>query len=189
MTGTTGAPGTAAGHRGAAGVPVRRLTVLYDAGCPLCRHVRDWLARQRKLVPLDLVPAGSDEARRRLPELDHGRTLEEITVVGDGGQVYRGPAAWIVCLWALAGYRPAAHRLSTPAGAPLARAAVLAAAKYRRAVRRPDGDAAREGGWGGTVYRTDDGWSYDPGTGWTFTGRPPASSLPPACGGDCPAPD
>ncbi|CAL9347531.1 hypothetical protein SUDANB106_00403 [Streptomyces sp. enrichment culture] len=181
----TGVPGTAAGDRDAVRVPVRRLTVLYDADCPLCRHIRDWLARQRQLVPLDPVPAGSPEARRRLPGLDHGRTLEEITVVGDGGQVYRGPAAWIVCLWALAEYRPTAHRLSTPAGAPLARAAVLAAAKYRRAARRPHGS----GDWGGQAYRTDDGWSYAPGTGWTFTGQTPPSSLPPACGGSCPAPD
>ncbi|WP_420882464.1 thiol-disulfide oxidoreductase DCC family protein [Streptomyces barkulensis] len=184
-----GVPGTDAGHRDAVRVPVHRLTVLYDAGCPLCRHICDWLARQRKLVPLDLVPAGSDEARRRLPGLDHGRTLEEITVVGDGGQVYRGPAAWVVCLWALAEYRPTAHRLSTPAGAPLARAAVLAAAKYRQVARRPEWSGDR----GGRAYGAHDGWSYDPATGWTFTGRAPGqappSSLPPACGGECPAPD
>ncbi|MDG9700758.1 thiol-disulfide oxidoreductase DCC family protein [Streptomyces sp. DH37] len=181
----TGVTGTTAADRDATRVPVHRLTVLYDAGCPLCRHVRDWLARQRQLVPLDLVPAGSDEARRRLPELDHGRTLEEITVVGDGGQVYRGPAAWIVCLWALADHRPTAHRLSTPVGAPLARAAVLAAARYRRATRRPEGDGA----WGGRVYRTSDGWTYDPDAGWTRTGQAPPPALPPACGGTCPAPD
>ncbi|MFJ2179520.1 hypothetical protein ACIOJG_02750 [Streptomyces anulatus] len=54
--------------------PVRRLTVLYDAQCPLCVHLRHWLQRQRQLVPLDLVPAGSAEARRRFPELDHAAT-------------------------------------------------------------------------------------------------------------------
>ncbi|KNB51012.1 thiol-disulfide oxidoreductase DCC family protein [Streptomyces caatingaensis] len=112
---------------------VRRLTVLYDARCALCSSVRDWLARQRQLVPLDLVPAASEEARRRLPRLDHSASLEEITVVGDGGQVYRGAAAWVVCLWALDAYRPLAHRLGTPSGMRLARNAVLAAAKYRRA--------------------------------------------------------
>ncbi|GAA4903923.1 thiol-disulfide oxidoreductase DCC family protein [Streptomyces coeruleoprunus] len=114
-------------------VPVRRLTVLYDAQCPLCVHLRHWLLRQRALVPLDLVPAGSHEARRRFPGLDHAATLEEITVVGDRGQVYRSTAAWIVCLWALAEYRPKAHWLATPAGSPFARAAVLAAAKWRAA--------------------------------------------------------
>ncbi|MFD5425011.1 thiol-disulfide oxidoreductase DCC family protein [Streptomyces sp. NPDC127084] len=115
------------------GVPVKRLTVLYDARCSLCVHLRHWLMRQRQLVPLDLVPAASDEARRRFPGLDHGSTLREITVVGDRGQVYRSTAAWIVCLWALAEYRPKAHWLATPAGAPFAKVTVLAAAKYREA--------------------------------------------------------
>ncbi|MEU3818468.1 DCC1-like thiol-disulfide oxidoreductase family protein [Streptomyces sp. NPDC030392] len=115
------------------GGPVKRLTVLYDAGCALCTHLRDWLARQAQLVPLDLVPAGSGEARRRFPALDHAATLEEITVVGDGGQVYRAEDAWIVCLWALAEHRPRAHWLASPAGRPLARMTVLAAARWRAA--------------------------------------------------------
>ncbi|WP_262387350.1 DUF393 domain-containing protein [Streptomyces sp. TRM49041] len=111
--------------------PVKRLTVLYDAQCPLCVHLRHWLLRQAQLVPLDLVPTASEEARRRFPGLDHGATLEEITVVGDGGQVYRSTEAWIVCLWALAEYRPKAHWLASPAGRPVARMTVLAAAKWR----------------------------------------------------------
>ncbi|MER7661347.1 MULTISPECIES: DCC1-like thiol-disulfide oxidoreductase family protein [unclassified Streptomyces] len=115
------------------GVPVRRLTVLYDAQCSLCVHLRHWLQRQRRLVPLDLVPAGSQEARRRYPGLDHERTRREITVLGDRGQVFTGAGAWIVCLWALAEYRPKAHWLATPAGAPFVRVTMLAAAKYREA--------------------------------------------------------
>ncbi|MFC8361785.1 thiol-disulfide oxidoreductase DCC family protein [Streptomyces griseorubiginosus] len=149
--------------------PVRRLTVLYDAQCSLCTFLRGWLVRQPQLVPLELVPAGSEEARRRFPGLDHGATLEEITVVGDAGQVYRDTAAWIVTLWALREHRPLAHRLSTPSGARLARGAVLAAAKWR-------GAQWQKGQWGGTVYRRADGWAYDPGRGWFHT--------PPGCAGD-----
>ncbi|MDQ0941250.1 thiol-disulfide oxidoreductase DCC family protein [Streptomyces sp. V1I1] len=115
------------------GTPVRRLTVLYDAQCSLCVHLRSWLLRQKQLVPLDLVPAGSVEARRRYPRLDHATTLREITVIGDRGQIYTGPAAWIVCLWALAEYRPKAHWLATPAGLPFVRVTMLAAARYREA--------------------------------------------------------
>jgi predicted DCC family thiol-disulfide oxidoreductase YuxK len=111
--------------------PVRGLTVLYDADCRLCRAVRAWLERQRQLVPLTFVPAGSPAARRRFPGLDHDATLAEITVVGDGGQVFAGDAAWIACLWALAKHRGLAYRLATPAGRPLARAAVLVAARLR----------------------------------------------------------
>ncbi|MFF9348176.1 thiol-disulfide oxidoreductase DCC family protein [Streptomyces sp. NPDC014734] len=120
--------------------PVGHLTVLYDARCPLCLHLRRWLERQRRLVPLAFVPAASAEARHRFPGLDHAGTLDEITVVGDRGQVYRGTSAWIVCLWALAEYRPTSHWLSTPAGRPFARATVLAAAKYRSLTAKPCGD-------------------------------------------------
>ncbi|MBT2383320.1 DUF393 domain-containing protein [Streptomyces sp. ISL-11] len=119
--------------RGTHQAPVHRLTVLYDARSALCLHLCDWLAKQPRLVPLDLVPAGSDEALRRFPRLDHAGSPEEITVVGDGGQVYRGPAAWVVCLWALSEYRPLSHRVSDPSGIRFARGAVLTAAGYRGA--------------------------------------------------------
>ncbi|MCT9076291.1 thiol-disulfide oxidoreductase DCC family protein [Streptomyces fulvoviolaceus] len=149
--------------------PVRRLTVLYDAECALCGFLRDWLVRQPQLVPLEMVPAGSEEARRRFPGLDHRATFEEITVVGDSGQIYRDTAAWIVTLWALREHRPLAHRLSTPSGARLAKGAVLAAAKWRGA----------QWGGGGRVYRRSDGWAYDPSRGWMYS--------PPGCdSGTCP---
>ncbi|WP_246212429.1 thiol-disulfide oxidoreductase DCC family protein [Streptomyces abyssomicinicus] len=160
-------------------VPVTGLTVLHDADCPLCRHLSDWLRRQPRLVRLDLVPAASEEARRRFPGVDHAATLDEITVVGDAGQVYTGPAAWIVCLWALREYRPLAHRLSTPAGARVARAAVLAASKWRAHLR--SGTAAQvPGRWGGGVYRREDGWVYHPDLGW-------ALDAPGCPDGACPA--
>jgi predicted DCC family thiol-disulfide oxidoreductase YuxK len=158
--------------RDAPRVPVRGLTVLNDARCSLCTFLRDWLVKQRQLVPLRLVPAGSAEALGRFPGLDHRATLDEITVVGDAGQVYRGSAAWIVCLWALREHRPLAHRLSTPAGARLARGAMLAAAKWRQTQQ------ARPAGWGGGAYYNGDGWAYDPRSGWVYT--------PPGCdGGTC----
>ncbi|MEV7416381.1 DCC1-like thiol-disulfide oxidoreductase family protein [Streptomyces sp. NPDC089919] len=120
------------------GSAVRRLTVLYDANCPLCVHLRNWLLGQRWLVPLALVPATSLEAQRRFPQLDHAATLREITVVGDGGQVWTGAHAFVMCLWALAEHRPRANWLATPAGFPFARAAMLAAAKVRQNTTRCD---------------------------------------------------
>ncbi|MCZ9340517.1 DUF393 domain-containing protein, partial [Streptomyces sp. TRM76130] len=67
-----------------------------------------WLTRQPQLVELEPVPVGSAEARGRFPGLDHATALDEITVVGDGGQLYRSAAAWIVILWALREHRPLA---------------------------------------------------------------------------------
>ncbi|MFR9673701.1 thiol-disulfide oxidoreductase DCC family protein [Streptomyces sp. TR06-5] len=130
---------------GARRIPVRRLLVLHDAECGLCRHVTAWLSRQPQLVPLEPVPAGSARARGLLPDLDHAATLEEITVVGDSGQVYRGPAAWIAVLWALADHRATAHRLCTPLGAGLARGMVLAAATWRGSRTGRGGRDARPG--------------------------------------------
>ncbi|MCX5186774.1 thiol-disulfide oxidoreductase DCC family protein [Streptomyces sp. NBC_00268] len=180
MTGLEAGP-----DRDAARVPVLGLTVLYDARCSLCAFLRDWLGKQPQLVPLRLVPAGSEHARSLFPALDHRTTLDEITVVGDGGQVYRGAAAWVVCLWALREHRPLAHRLSTPAGALLAKGAMLAAAKWR--------SAHTQQGWGGGAYRrgdvrrggaqrlvegrwSGDGWAYEPSVGWTYQ--------PPGCDSD-----
>ncbi|MFG2379970.1 thiol-disulfide oxidoreductase DCC family protein [Streptomyces avermitilis] len=154
-------PATAGQDRDAARVPVRGLTVLYDAQCSLCTFLRDWLVKQRQLVPLELLPAGSDRARARFPGLDHRATLDEITVVGDGGQVYRGSAAWVVCLWALREQRPLAHRLSTPSGAVFARGAMLAAAKWR--------ETRQAGQRGDGSYHVGDGWTYHPASGWTYS--------------------
>ena len=108
-----------------------RLTVLYDAGCGICRTARTWLAGRAQLVPLEFVPAGTVAAVERYPALDHARTLSEITVIADTGDVYEGDAAWIVCLWALEGYRSIANRLATPALRPLARGVVARAAAIR----------------------------------------------------------
>jgi predicted DCC family thiol-disulfide oxidoreductase YuxK len=113
-----------------------RLTVLYDAGCPLCTRFREWLAGQPVLVPLDLVPVGSAEARRRFPTLDHARAMEEITVVGNDGSVWTGPHAWVMCLWATVAHRGLAERLARPAGLPLARAAACTAAGLRHVLAR-----------------------------------------------------
>jgi predicted DCC family thiol-disulfide oxidoreductase YuxK len=110
---------------------VRRLTVLYDADCGFCRWVRRWLEGEVQLVPLEFVPCGSDEARRRYPGLDHARTRQEVTVVADTGEVWTAEGAWIACLWALSGYRATAERLSAPRLRPLARQLVVRVASLK----------------------------------------------------------
>lgn len=97
------------------------LTVLYDARCALCRQARSWLSAQPKYVPMAFVVAGSREAWRRFPGLDHDSTLEELTVIGWRGEVYRGAKGWVMCLWALKRYRSASLRLSSPEMLPVAR--------------------------------------------------------------------
>lgn len=114
--------------------PLCRITVLYDDRCNLCRTARAWLEHQRQLVPLEFVAASSPEALERYPFLDPAQTLEDLTVVGDGGEVWVGAKAWVVCLWALEGKRGLAYRLSTPALMPKARVLVSFVSRHRRSL-------------------------------------------------------
>jgi predicted DCC family thiol-disulfide oxidoreductase YuxK len=100
---------------------MRRLTVLYDGRCGFCVRCRRWLQAQRQLVTLEFVPASSADARSRFPTL--ADAPEELTVVSDEGDVYRGTDAWIMCLYALEEYREWSVRLARPALRPMARAA------------------------------------------------------------------
>jgi len=107
--------------------PVKRLWVAYDAGCGLCTGVKDWLGGQAALVPLEFVIAGSEEARRRFPQLP----ASELAVVSDTGEVWLGNGAWIVCLWALRDFRAWSVRLSGPALKLMAREAFSLISAHR----------------------------------------------------------
>jgi predicted DCC family thiol-disulfide oxidoreductase YuxK len=110
---------------------MRRLTVLYDPHCGLCCRVHAWLLEQPKYVEMAFVPVASDEARRRYPELKHARTLREVTVIGERGEVYWGAKAWLMCLWALRSYREWSFRLSSPQLLPTARRVVSMVSQNR----------------------------------------------------------
>ena len=112
----------------------RELTVLYDAHCPLCRTARQWLYRQPTYVPLRFIPAASVAARRRFPLLDPAETLRDITVVDDAGRVYRGPKAWVMCLWATREHRDRALSLAQPRLWPLAKRFVAWVSTHRKAL-------------------------------------------------------
>ena len=110
---------------------MRKLTVLFDAKCALCRRARLWLLDERAFVPLEFIPAQSETARVRFPDLDHEATLGDLTVIGDDRNVYKGARAWIMCLWALQGYRGLAVRLSSKGALPLAKRFVYRVARNR----------------------------------------------------------
>lgn len=108
------------------------LFVLYDARCGLCTQLKTWLARQPAYVRLQLMPSGSDEARRRFPGLPTG----ELAAISDTGETWNGDSAWIVVLWALRDYRAWAAKLASPALLPLARQAFAAISRNRWAFSR-----------------------------------------------------
>lgn len=107
-----------------------RLTVHYDARCGLCCAMRDWIGRQRQLVPVECRPSPWP--------------AEELVVLADSGEVWRGDSAWLMVLWALAEYRTWAYRLATPLLLPAARQAFALLSRYRGTLScqlnlRPDG--------------------------------------------------
>lgn len=110
---------------------MRKLTVLFDGRCGFCWVCRRWLEGQRQLVALEFLWADSAEARRRFPTVATVAP-EELIVVSDEGGVYRGPHAWIMCLWALEDYREWSFRLARPALLPLARSVFEWVSKRRR---------------------------------------------------------
>ena len=121
------------------------LTVIYDEGCALCRRCREWMLAEPSLVPVVFVAAGSDESRRRFGSLPW--VGSELVVVDDDGLVWVGPGAFLVCLWALAGYRELSYTLSGPLLAPFAERFFRALSSQRGAIAafldsRPCGDGA-----------------------------------------------
>ena len=115
------------------------LTVLYDPTCGLCRRAHEWLAEQRKLIDLVFVPCKSAEARRRFPQLNHEQTAQDLTVIGDHGEVYSGPKAWLMVLWALTQYREWSYRLASPELLPTTRRVVSLISQNRYQISRAAG--------------------------------------------------
>lgn len=111
------------------------LLVLYDAGCPVCVRCRHWLEHQPTHVPLTFLATDSPEAIERfgphLPWLG-----KELVVVGDRGEAWIGPAAFLVALWATVDYRLWSYRLSGPTLAPLAGRFFEQVSKRRSALGR-----------------------------------------------------
>jgi predicted DCC family thiol-disulfide oxidoreductase YuxK len=99
------------------------LYVFYDASCGLCVRLRSWCDRRPAYVQLRFVPAGGAQARDLLPPEVAEATLNDLTVLSSEGGVYQAEAAWLMCLWALHGYRQLSIRLSDPVLAPRVREA------------------------------------------------------------------
>jgi predicted DCC family thiol-disulfide oxidoreductase YuxK len=114
---------------------MHRLFVLYDAHCALCRRLRAWLEAQDQLTSLAFLAAGSEEARRRFPDMDYQASLEDLTVIADNGAVYRGSKAWIMCLWALRDYRELSFWLASPEWLPVAQRVVTWISAHRTRLR------------------------------------------------------
>ena len=84
-------------------------------------------------------PASLKKHGAAIPHLDHDLTAKDLTVIGDQGQVYMGPKAWLMVLWALAQYREWSYRLSSPELLPTTRRVVSLISQNRYQIGRVTG--------------------------------------------------
>ncbi len=83
---------------------MRTLTVLFDGRCSVCVASARFLLRADQAVPIVTLDAHSPAARERFPAL-RSYLGRELVVVADDGAAWVGPAAFLVCFWALRRWR------------------------------------------------------------------------------------
>ena len=115
---------------------MHKLYVLYDPKCELCCRLKDWLRVQRSWIGLEVIPAGSQTARKMFPQLEQIASQNDLAVISDEGAVYLNDRAWIMVLYALEEYRDWAARLTHPLLMPLARQAYAALSRNRHLLSR-----------------------------------------------------
>jgi predicted DCC family thiol-disulfide oxidoreductase YuxK len=110
--------------------------ILYDADCAFCVQCKHWIASQNQIVRITFLSAGSAEARRLFPFIDHERTKVDLTAISDVGGVYHDAKAWLMCLWALKEYRSWAFRLASPEMMPSAKSIIATISNNRKALSK-----------------------------------------------------
>jgi predicted DCC family thiol-disulfide oxidoreductase YuxK len=121
---------------------MRRLTILYDSSCGFCVRCRRWMDAQPAFLELEFLPAASRAAADRFPTLS--LSGDDLVAVDDEGGVYRGPDAFLMCLYALREHRELSMRLASPALRPLARLSFALLSEGRRRLGRWLGMASEE---------------------------------------------
>lgn len=100
------------------------LYVLFDRNCVLCTRAAKWLEWEPSYLSIRCLPSDSIAAVRRFPTIVASGVASEVIVIADTGEVYRGDAAWLMCLYALRRYRPLAMRLARPGWRPMVKRAI-----------------------------------------------------------------
>jgi predicted DCC family thiol-disulfide oxidoreductase YuxK len=114
---------------------MKKLYVLYDHGCGLCCSAARWLREEPQHIELEVMPAMSMRARDLFPTLCSDAP-GEVLAISDAGEVYRGPTAWIMCLYALKRRRGLAFQLAQPRWRPLVSTAIKMLSENRAGLSR-----------------------------------------------------
>ncbi len=115
---------------------MNRLTVLFDQDCRLCEAVVRRLREQDTYIELEFISSGAPRAARMFPEIVSTVPLSEVVAIADGGEVYRGDAAWLMVLWAMKRTRAMSLTLAQPLYRGLVRRAVASVGKHRLSLSR-----------------------------------------------------
>jgi predicted DCC family thiol-disulfide oxidoreductase YuxK len=113
---------------------MKTLYVLYDGSCRLCCRAVRILISEPSYLTLKFAPSDSSIAERRFSQALDAGGRDQLIVVADTGEVYRGTSAWIMVLYALRRYRHLAIRLSRPTWRPLAAKVIQAITRNRQSL-------------------------------------------------------
>jgi predicted DCC family thiol-disulfide oxidoreductase YuxK len=106
--------------------------VLYDAECGMCCRAVRRLLQEPSYFPVRFAPASAPGIAARFgAAIGDG---QQLVVVSDVGEVWRGTSAWIMVLYAMRRWRPLAMRLARPGWRPLAARAIGAVSRNRRGI-------------------------------------------------------
>ncbi len=91
----------------------KKLTVIFDGDCVLCRRSVHWLQKQRTHVEVTTTPALRPETLAEYGQIPgYG---DNMVVVSDDGRSWVGPPdAYLVVMWAVRGTRALSYLLSLP---------------------------------------------------------------------------
>ena len=89
-------------------------TLIYDADCPMCRAVVDWVNERKSDPDLRTLPCQSDERVRQFPDLSQDECLESVQFVLEDGRRYAGAESIPHLLLRVRGWRWLARILRLP---------------------------------------------------------------------------
>jgi predicted DCC family thiol-disulfide oxidoreductase YuxK len=92
---------------------MKKLTVIFDGDCVLCRRSVHWLAKRQTYVEIVSVPALHADTMAAYGHIPgYG---DNMVVVADDGRFWVGPPdAYLVVMWAIRGTRLLSYVLSAP---------------------------------------------------------------------------
>ena len=153
---------------------MKTLFVLYDMDCGFCCATKRWMQRQVTFLPVVFIGRQTTTAARYFADAIRPNEPDEMVVVADSGEVYRGTSAYLVCLWALKAYRGWSFRLAGGPLRPMVRHLFHAVARRRADIsrwlglhsddqlveklrpHRPIACATKEHGWFGPMADNDE---------------------------------